>query len=99
MAGCCECGCEPSGSVKDGEFLDQLGSCLFSGRTVAYGVHWLVKLLMLCGSRPAEAFLTYAPGMCCLECLKFDGRSRAIIRLLTLKSWCQLQGSLCRTQL
>ena len=46
MAGCCECGSEPSGAIKNGEFLDQLGSCLFSGRTVACGVRWLMCLLV-----------------------------------------------------
>ena len=29
VAGSCECGNEPSGSVKCGEFLDKLRTCLF----------------------------------------------------------------------
>jgi hypothetical protein len=27
VAGCCECGNEPSGSIKGGEFLDQVRPC------------------------------------------------------------------------
>jgi hypothetical protein len=60
VTGCCECGCEHSGSIENGEFLDQVGSRLFSGRTVACGVRWLmcvcflVKLFILCDSGGAR---------------------------------------------
>ena len=37
MAGYCECGNEPSGSIKCGEFLDWLRPVRFSGRTVLEG--------------------------------------------------------------
>jgi hypothetical protein len=29
VAGSCECSNEPSGTIKDGEFLDQVNDCLF----------------------------------------------------------------------
>ena len=38
MAGTCECGNEPSGSIKCGEFLDGLGQISISRRTVLLGV-------------------------------------------------------------
>jgi hypothetical protein len=38
VAGTCECGNEPSGSIKCGEFLDQLKSVSFSRRTVFHVV-------------------------------------------------------------
>jgi hypothetical protein len=38
MAGACECGEEPSGSIKGGEFLDQLQTVSFSRRTLLHGV-------------------------------------------------------------
>ena len=38
MADACECGNEPSGSVKCGEFLDWLKLVSFSKRTLHHGV-------------------------------------------------------------
>ena len=49
MAGCCECGNEPSGSIKDGEFLDWLRDCqLFRNDSGAWSllVCWLVGWLV-----------------------------------------------------
>jgi len=46
VAGFCECDSEPSGAIKNEGFLGQLGSCLFSGRTVACGVRWLMCLFV-----------------------------------------------------
>jgi hypothetical protein len=43
VAGYCEHGNEPSGSIKCGEFLDKLSVLLASqeGRTLLHGVSWL----------------------------------------------------------
>ena len=37
MAGACECGNEPAGSIKCGEFLEKLRTVRFSERTVLHG--------------------------------------------------------------
>jgi hypothetical protein len=36
VAGCCECGDEPSGSIKCGEFLDCLRICLLLRKASAF---------------------------------------------------------------
>jgi hypothetical protein len=38
VAGSCECGDEPSGCIKCGEFLSTLGRVSFSERTLLHGV-------------------------------------------------------------
>ena len=38
VAGSCECGEEPSGSIKCGNFLNGLGPLSFSGRTLLHAV-------------------------------------------------------------
>jgi hypothetical protein len=38
--GCCEHGDEPSGSMKDGEFLDQLSDCFLLKKNSAHGISW-----------------------------------------------------------
>jgi hypothetical protein len=38
VAGSCECGDEPSGSINAGNFLSSLGRFGFSGRTLLHGV-------------------------------------------------------------
>jgi hypothetical protein len=38
VVSCCECGNEPSGSIKCGEFLDYLRPVSFSRRTLLHGV-------------------------------------------------------------
>jgi len=43
LAGYCECGNEPLGSIKCGEFLDWLRPLCFSGRTVLEGVSLFVN--------------------------------------------------------
>ena len=45
MAGCCECGNEPSGSMKCGEFLDELEPFHFSRGTLLRGVSEWVSLV------------------------------------------------------
>ena len=39
MAGYCECGNEPSGSIKCGKIFDR-GPVSFSGRTLLHGFGW-----------------------------------------------------------
>ena len=41
-AGCCECGSEPSDSIKCGNFLTSWGPISFSGRTLRREVRYLV---------------------------------------------------------
>jgi hypothetical protein len=38
VAGTCKCDYEPSGTMKCGEFIDQLGTVSFSRRTLLHGV-------------------------------------------------------------
>jgi hypothetical protein len=38
VAGSCECGNEPSGSINAGNFVTSLGPVSFSGRSLRYGV-------------------------------------------------------------
>jgi hypothetical protein len=38
VAGFCECGDEPSGERKCGDFLSSIGPVSFSGRTLLHGV-------------------------------------------------------------
>jgi hypothetical protein len=42
MAGCCEYGNEPSGSIKGGKFLDQLSDFIFSRRTLPHRVSFVI---------------------------------------------------------
>ena len=48
MAGACECGNEPSGSMICGQFLDQLKSCYLLRQTLRHGIGglfgWLVRI-------------------------------------------------------
>ena len=46
MAGACECGDEPSGSMKWGTFLTSLGPVSLSGRVGSYGVVCLFVCLV-----------------------------------------------------
>jgi hypothetical protein len=41
VADACECGNEPSGSIKFGELHDKLRTVSFSGRTLLHGVSYL----------------------------------------------------------
>jgi hypothetical protein len=44
MAGCCEHGNEPSGSIKESEFLEGLSDYIsFTTRNLPHTVGWLVK--------------------------------------------------------
>jgi hypothetical protein len=54
VVGSCECGNEPSRSIKCREFLDQLRPVSFSGRTMPHGM----SSLRLLSSKPRNLSLT-----------------------------------------
>jgi hypothetical protein len=47
VANCCECGNQPSGSIKCRELLDQLRNCQLSGRTLLHGVSYIQHITIL----------------------------------------------------
>ena len=53
MAGTCECGNETSGSIKCGEFLDQLKTFNFSRRSLFHGAG---KLVSTCKQKTVRQF-------------------------------------------
>jgi len=53
VAGTCECGNETSGSIKCGEFLDQLKTFNFSRRSLFHGAG---KLVSTCKQKTVRQF-------------------------------------------